>query len=81
MVSCAIMAISEETCDIWTSRSSVRDMHLERIIAEMVERKDAASEGSAQHRFAIRQLIGLRDHRELAGGIIEDMDPEWILYL
>ena len=55
-----------------------RDETLEQIIAELIERKYSALEGSAEHRLAVRALAGLRYSRELAGPIMEDLDPlEW----
>ena len=52
--------------------------NLERTIAKLIARKNAAEPGSAEHRMAVRQLIGLRYSREEAGPIIEDLDPiEW----
>ena len=54
---------------------ALRDPELEAIIAALVTRKNAAAEGSAEHRMALRQLQGLRDTRELAGPIIEELDP------
>jgi hypothetical protein len=48
---------------------------LERIIADLVERKNSTAPESAEHRMAERQLIGLRYTREEAGPIIEDLDP------
>jgi hypothetical protein len=50
---------------------------LERTIAALVARKNAAREGSAEYRMALRQLTGLRYTRELAGPIIEELDPRW----
>ena len=50
---------------------------LEQTISDLVERKNAAPEGSAEYRFALRQLTGLRYSREEAGPIIEDLDPFW----
>ena len=50
---------------------------LEQTIAALVDRKNAMPVGSAEYRFAIRQLAGLRYSREEAGGIIEDLDPYW----
>jgi hypothetical protein len=54
-----------------------RDEELEAVIAALVERKNAAADGSAERRFLIRQLAGLRYSRELAGPIIENLDPYW----
>jgi hypothetical protein len=53
------------------------DEALEATIAALVARKNAAPEGSAAYRMAMRQLIGLRYTRELAGPIIEELDPYW----
>jgi len=54
------------------------DPELEQIIAELVEAKYAAPKGSAEYLMAKRQLAGLRHTRELAGPIMEDLDPrEW----
>lgn len=54
---------------------------MERTISDLVARKNAAAEGSAEHRMAVRQLIGLRYTCEEAGGIIEDLDPDgWGTY-
>lgn len=50
---------------------------LEQTIADLVERKNAAAEGSAAYRFALRQLTGLRYSYADAGPIIEDLDPFW----
>jgi hypothetical protein len=41
------------------------DPELEQIIAELIERKYAAKEGSAEYRLAVRELAGLRHTREL----------------
>ena len=49
--------------------------HLEAVVVDLIERKYAAREGSAEHRMAIRQLIGLRLSREEAGPMMEDLDP------
>jgi hypothetical protein len=48
---------------------------LERIIADLIEQKHAAEEGSAEYHFVMRQLSGLRFTRELAGPIMEELDP------
>jgi len=50
------------------------------MIADLVDRKNACPEGSAERRFYVRQLTGLRYTFEEAGGIIEDLDPEWGSY-
>ena len=49
--------------------------NLEQTIADLIARKNAAVEGSAEYRMAIRQLIGLRYSYKDAGPIIEDLDP------
>lgn len=48
---------------------------LEATIAALVEGKNAAREGSAEYRLAIRQLTGMRYSYELGGPMIEDLDP------
>jgi hypothetical protein len=48
---------------------------LEQTIATLIERKYAATEGSAEYRMVMRQLYGLRHTREEAGPIMEDLDP------
>ena len=54
------------------------EAELERVIAELLRRKYAAPEASAERRMAQRQLLGLRHSYELAGPIMEDLDPlEW----
>lgn len=53
-------------------------MNLQLTIARLIEQKYAAAPGSAQHRMAVRQLLGLRHSYEEAGPIMEDLDPlEW----
>jgi len=49
------------------------DPELEQIIAELIERKYAASKGSAAYLLAKRALAGLRYTRELVGPIMEDL--------
>ena len=51
------------------------EAQLERVIAELIKRKDAATDDSAEYRFALHQLAGLRSSYEAAGGIMEDLDP------
>lgn len=51
------------------------DVELELIIAAIVARKNAAADGSAERQMAVRQLDGLRNTRQEAEGIIEDLDP------
>jgi hypothetical protein len=51
------------------------DPELEKTIAELIERKYAAPEGSAEYLQAKRALAGLRDSYEDAGPIMEDLDP------
>jgi len=54
------------------------DHALERAIAALIKRKNAAEPGSTEHRIAIRLLAGLRDSYKDAGLIIEDLDPfDW----
>jgi hypothetical protein len=48
---------------------------LEKAIADLIERKYAAPKGSAAYRLAVRELAGLRYSREMAGPIMEDLDP------
>ena len=50
------------------------ELELENTIRQLIERKDAAVEGSAEYRMVIRQLKGLRNSRELAGPIMEEYD-------
>jgi hypothetical protein len=52
---------------------------LERVIAVLIARKNAAPDDSAEFRMAERQLRGLRYNSpfEAAGGIIEDLDERW----
>ena len=57
------------------------DEELKQTIAAIIERKNAAPEGSAEHRLAERELRGLRYSYEEAGGLIESLDPDyWPLY-
>jgi hypothetical protein len=51
------------------------DEELEVVIADLIRRKHAAVEGSAEYAMVMRQLSGLRDSREEAGPIMEDLDP------
>jgi hypothetical protein len=54
------------------------DRELEQIIADLIERKYAAPESSAEYLLAKRALAGLRGTYEMAGPIMEDLDPlEW----
>ena len=48
---------------------------LEKTIADLIERKNAAPEGSAAYRLVLRELAGLRYTYEEAGPIMEDLDP------
>jgi hypothetical protein len=57
--------------------SALADPELEAIIQALVDRKNEAPEGSAERRFYLRQLQGLRDTRELAGPIMEELDAAW----
>lgn len=56
------------------------EAELERIIADLVARKNATEMESAEWLFYERQLAGIRYSHELAGGIIEDLDPYWGSY-
>ena len=52
--------------------------HLEPRIRELLQIRRETREGSARHRMATRALNALRNSFELAGPIIEDLDPiEW----
>jgi hypothetical protein len=53
------------------------EQELYAIIEDLVDRKNAAPEDSAEYRFCIRQLAGLRYTYEDAGGIIEELDRYW----
>jgi hypothetical protein len=48
---------------------------LEKIIRDLVKRKNAAPDDSAKQRFYERQLQALRYNYEEAGGLIEHYDP------
>jgi hypothetical protein len=50
---------------------------LEQIIRDLIKRKNACPEDSAEQRFYERQLAGLRYTYEEAGGIIEELDRYW----
>jgi hypothetical protein len=51
---------------------------LERTIADLVERKRRAElVGDAEWRLANNALIALRYSADGAGGLIEDLDPDW----
>jgi hypothetical protein len=52
-----------------------RDPELEALIRELIAAKYAAEKGSAEYLMVMRQLAGLRYTRELAGPIMEDLDP------
>jgi hypothetical protein len=54
------------------------DDELEQRIYELIKAKYAADEGSAEYRLAVRELAGLHGTYEMAGPIMEDLDPlEW----
>lgn len=53
---------------------------LEKTITALVKRKAAMTEGSSEHAMLERQLTGLRYSYKDAGGIIEDLDPDWFMY-
>jgi hypothetical protein len=50
-----------------------RDPELEQLIADLIERMNAAPEDSPEHRLVVRQLAGLVSSREMAQPIMEDM--------
>ena len=50
-------------------------MTLEDTLQDLLERHDAAVEGSAERRFLARTLTGLRYSSEEAGSIIESLNP------
>ena len=51
---------------------------LEQTIRDLIARKNAAADGSAAYRMAVRQLTGLHRTSAEAGPIIEELDPlEW----
>ena len=56
------------------------DMTLEEQVRQLVDRKEAAPPGSAEYKLVVRMLQGLRYSYEGAGGLIEDMDPDWGSY-
>jgi hypothetical protein len=51
------------------------DPELEALIRELIAAKYAAVKGSAEYLMVMRQLAGLRYTREMAGPIMEDLDP------
>src|SRR5262249_26038854 len=54
------------------------EQELEAIIADLIRRKYAAPEGSPERQLVLRELAGLRSSWELAGPIMEELDPkEW----
>ena len=61
--------------EIQAQHDACRDDELEAVIIQIVARKNAAGEGSAERLMAVRQLDGLRNTRELAGPMIEGLDP------
>jgi hypothetical protein len=52
-------------------------MDLEQTIRNLINRKNAAPEDSAEQRFYERLIRGMRYSYEDAGGIIEELDPCW----
>ena len=63
--------------ELQAALDALGDEELEAVIADLVARKNAAADGSTEQRFLIRQLAGLRYSREMAGPIIEELDPYW----
>jgi hypothetical protein len=51
------------------------DPELEALIRELIAAKYAAEKGSAEYLMVMRQLAGLRYSYEMAGPIMEDLDP------
>jgi hypothetical protein len=51
------------------------DAELTEMIRELIAAKRAAEKGSAEYLMAHRQLAGLRGSYEMAGPIMEDLDP------
>jgi hypothetical protein len=58
----------------------VDEKTLERTIAALIARKDAEANGSTARLELERQIRDLRYSYENAGGIIEEMDPDWGAY-
>ena len=56
-------------------RPNETTMDLERIIDDLVYRKEKLDLDSAEYQFIDRVLTGLRYSSQGAGGIIEDLDP------
>jgi hypothetical protein len=52
------------------------DPRLDRKIADLVKRKNAAPEGSIERKKLVRELIDLRYSREVAVYLIEYYDPD-----
>jgi hypothetical protein len=57
------------------------DEELEATIKQLIARKDAAREGSAEYRMIVRQLIGIREFSQLGRLIIEDFEMRAELFL
>ena len=53
---------------------------LEALIRDLIERKNAAREGSAERSLLIRELQGVARHYRRGGGLIEYYDPEAAQY-
>lgn len=51
------------------------DPELEETIADLIKRKYAAPKGSVEYRLAVAEQRVLRYTREMAGPIMEDLDP------
>src|SRR5262249_55104749 len=56
-------------------RLDMTDADLKAMIAELIRQKYAAEKGSAEYLLIKRQLVGLRGSYEMAGPIMEDLDP------
>jgi hypothetical protein len=56
----------------------VNEAQLEQTIKDLIEQKYAAPADSAERQLILNQLTGLRFSYELAGPMMEDLDPlEW----
>ena len=51
-----------------------RSRQLEKLLAQVIERRDAAREDSAKHKMILRQMEGIRHGSELGGLLMEEYD-------
>jgi hypothetical protein len=70
-----VVAVAPAGADHRPRHAPETDPELEQIIAELIAAKNAAPKGSAEYLLAKRQLAGLRFSYEMAGPIMEDLDP------